>query len=134
MIQASFCSESSRHYKSLTISAIELKLIEIVHPPPFVTCHVSHVMCHVSGVKCKFFFLFNFFLFKVDEYVWGWSVINGATRLVIVSLGELINQRKFQHDSSTHFIKEFWLKVNGNCKENLEIRARGIRCNSETTL
>ena len=46
----SFHSESSRHCLSQTIRAVELKFWENVHPPPCVTCHVSHVTCHVSCV------------------------------------------------------------------------------------
>ena len=67
------------------IRAGELTLGENVHPPPCVTCnvshvtfHMSHVRCHVSGVKCHHFFFFFSFLDKVVELVRGGSVIYGA--------------------------------------------------------
>ena len=44
--------------------------MSIVHPPQYVTCHISHVTCHVSRVMCHmshvafFFILFLFFWIK----------------------------------------------------------------------
>ena len=62
MSEWSFCSECSSHCPSQTVRAGELTFWENVHPPPCVTCHMSHVMCHmsrvtyrVSGVTCYFF-------------------------------------------------------------------------------
>ena len=49
----SFSSQSSRHPKSQTIRARELKFWENVHPPPCVTCYMSHVTCHMSHVRCQ---------------------------------------------------------------------------------
>ena len=46
-------SQSSRNHKSQTVRARDLPFWEFVHPPPCVTCHMSHVKCHVSGVRCQ---------------------------------------------------------------------------------
>ena len=50
---------SSGHTES--VRAGELTLLENVHPPPSVTCHVSRVKCQVSGVTCIFSFFSLFF-------------------------------------------------------------------------
>ena len=50
LIECSFSSESSKHCWSQTVKAGKLKVWGNAHPPPSVTCHVSHVMCHVSCV------------------------------------------------------------------------------------
>ena len=51
-IHWSFCSEPSRYCLSQTVGAGQLTFWENVHPPPNVTCRVSHVRCQVSGVIC----------------------------------------------------------------------------------
>ena len=47
----------------MSIVYYELKFWEVVQPPQYVTCHVSHVMCHMSCVICHFF-IHIFFLKK----------------------------------------------------------------------
>ena len=42
-----------KHHKSQTVRARNLKILENVHPPPCVTCQVSHVKCQVSIVRCQ---------------------------------------------------------------------------------
>ena len=51
--QSTFSSKSSRHHKSQTVRARELKFGENVHPSPCVTCQMSRVTCLVSGDRCK---------------------------------------------------------------------------------
>ena len=58
--RGAFFSQSSKHHKSQTVRARELKFWENVHPPPCVTCQVSsvtcpvsHGRCHISGVMCQ---------------------------------------------------------------------------------
>ena len=80
-IEWSFSSESSRHCLSQTWRAGELKFWEIVHPPPCVTCHVSHVMCHMSCVTCHMWCVtcnVSHVACHMMELVGGGSVINGA--------------------------------------------------------
>ena len=76
----SFCSESSRHCLSKNVRVRELKFWENDHPPPCVTCHVSHVTCHI-------FIYFLFFIFggKSGGASW-WSVCyqRGLRRLVFI--------------------------------------------------
>ena len=43
---------SSIHCLSQTVRAIELNFLEKAQPPPYVTCHVLHVMFHMSCVTC----------------------------------------------------------------------------------
>ena len=81
----SFCSESSRHCLFQIVRARELKGWENIHPPPWVPCHMSHVMCQVSHVRCQvslfylnFYSSFLFHFVKLVELVGGVSVINGA--------------------------------------------------------
>ena len=47
---SSFFSQSSKHHYSQTVTNRELKIWVNVHPPPYVTCHMSCVKCHVSHV------------------------------------------------------------------------------------
>ena len=47
----------------MSIVYYKLKFREIVHPPQYVTCHVSHVMCQLSCFICLFF-ISLFFLKK----------------------------------------------------------------------
>ena len=47
-IESWFAKISSRQCPSQTERAGELKFWENVHPPPCVTCHISHVRCHMS--------------------------------------------------------------------------------------
>ena len=79
-----FSSQSSRHHKSQTVRARELKFWENVgpHHVSHVTCHVSYVRCQVSCVRCQVAGvrcdIFSFFSDKVVELVGRVSVINGA--------------------------------------------------------
>ena len=36
-----------------TVRATEMKFWKNVHPPPWITCHLSCVRCHMSGVTCQ---------------------------------------------------------------------------------
>ena len=70
--------------RAIMSRARELKFLENVHPPPPVTCHMSHGTCHVSRVTghvshvtCNFFSFFSE-IYKVVKLVGGGSVINGA--------------------------------------------------------
>ena len=59
MINSSFSSKPSKHHNTQTVRARELKLLEIVHPQPRVTCQVSCVTCAVSGVRSFFLYFFG---------------------------------------------------------------------------
>ena len=55
-IEWSFCLKSSRHCLLQAVRAWEPTFVNNVHPPPCVTCYVSHVRCHVSHL---FLFIFD---------------------------------------------------------------------------
>ena len=63
---------SSEHPNSQTVRARELTFGEMVHLPPPLMCHMSHVTSHMSCVTCQVP-LFSFFLFsyKVVKLVGG---------------------------------------------------------------
>ena len=75
------CGISSIRCLSQTIKARELKFLENVSPPAFVTCHATRVMCQISCVTCHLsyvtifflFFLFNFFFVILFWTKW-WSL------------------------------------------------------------
>ena len=95
--QSSFSSKSSKHHKSQTIRAGDLKFWHNVHHlshvmfhVPCVICHVSPVTCHVSQVTCtktktNIIYIFCFFFYKLVELVVGRLVINGAYPVQLLS-------------------------------------------------
>ena len=62
MSQSSFVKISSKHCLSQTKRAIGLTFGEIVHSPPGVTCHMSHVMCPMSPASCHLIIIIYFFV------------------------------------------------------------------------
>ena len=94
LIESSFCSESSRHSISQTVRAGELKYLENIHPPPCVTCHMSHIKCvtcnmswvmcpnNLSGVTWKVSYV-TFFFFSVGASLWRVCYQRGLPRLVL---------------------------------------------------
>ena len=88
----SFLEISSRHCQSQTGRARDLKFLENVHPPPCITCHMSHAICHMSQVTCHvshvtcqvlcvtciFLYIYIFFFEEMVELVGQGFVINRA--------------------------------------------------------
>ena len=51
-IMQCFSSKSSKHHKSQTVRARELKFWKNVHPLKHFTCQMSSVTCHMSCIMC----------------------------------------------------------------------------------
>ena len=83
--QWAFSSKSSKYHKSQTVRARNLKFWGNVHPPQYVTwhmsrfmCHMSHVTCCMSCVICHMYLSSSSFLDKLVKLIRGGSVFNGA--------------------------------------------------------
>ena len=85
--QRSFSSKYSKHHKSQTNRARDLKVLHDAHHLSCVICDVSDVTCHLSHVTCQVsnIFIYIYFLFlQMVELVDGGSFINGAYPVLFI--------------------------------------------------